>query len=57
MATLVQKKIGSKIKVGAKKTFAVKEPNEETLAACRRVDAGIGLKKISFEEFKQMLRK
>jgi len=37
--------------------YVVEEPNEETLAACRRVDAGIGLKKVSFEEFKQMLRK
>jgi len=35
----------------------VKEPNEETLAACKRVDSRKGLKKVSFEEFKQMLRK
>jgi len=39
------------------KPSTVREPNEETLAACKRVDAGIGLKKVSFEEFKQMLRK
>jgi len=39
------------------KPSAVKEPNEETLAACKQVDSGIGLKKVSFEEFKQMLRK
>jgi addiction module RelB/DinJ family antitoxin len=35
----------------------IAEPNEETLDACRRADSKIGLKKVSFAEFKRMLRK
>jgi len=37
--------------------YVVEEPNEETRRAIERVDRGEGLKKVSFEEFKQMLRK
>jgi hypothetical protein len=57
MATLVQTRKGSKIKAGIESSFVAKEPNEETMKAIERVDRGEGLKKISFEEFKQMLRK
>ena len=35
----------------------IAEPKAETLAACKRADSGVGLKKVSFAEFKRMLRK
>jgi len=39
------------------KPFVVKEPNEETMKAIERVERREGLREVSFEEFKQMLRK
>jgi len=69
MTTLVQTRIDNKIKVGAERILKsmgmslndgiriVKEPNEETMKAVERVNRGEGLRKVSFEEFKQMLRK
>ncbi|MDR2583521.1 MAG: hypothetical protein LBC75_08590 [Fibromonadaceae bacterium] len=55
MATLVQTRIDNKIKVGAERIL--KEPNEETMKAIKRVDRGEGLIKMTLQEFEEMLDK